>query len=378
MKRFFFVLILTLLWLPVGKAQELIRRHIEQRTFPSIFQAWNPADNLPAEDKDNTLARHDLVFHSPSFFGLQWQQQHEGLATEFTPQSLVSARAKRQTLLQLNPNLLMFAEIRYRDAHRSYLPENHRWWKRDQNGKLEMGWEEGSYIKLDFAGPEFQDHVAQQAKAAVASGVLDGVMLDWWEDDAARLQLVQKIRKAIGEKALILVNANDRQTPQTAPYINGYFMECYRSQTAEDWQRIGDTLRWAETHLKNPRINCVESWFHQSRQDLNLMRAITTLTLTQSDGYALFSDPNPLPTPDHLHDWYNFWNQGLGRATGAGAPQQDGSWRREFENGTVVYNPMGNKPVEVAFAANRQSRATEKIARAHSIAGNDGDIFLKN
>jgi len=37
------------------------------------------------------------------------------------------------------------------------------------------------------------------------------------------------------EKALIIANANDRTTPQTAPYINGYFMECYRSRTAKDW-----------------------------------------------------------------------------------------------------------------------------------------------
>jgi hypothetical protein len=36
------------------------------------------------------------------------------------------------------------------------------------------------------------------------------------------------------------------------------------------------------------RINCLESWFHQSRDDLNLMRATTTLALTRSDGYALF------------------------------------------------------------------------------------------
>ena len=116
-------------------------------------------------------------------------------------------------------------------------------------------------------------------------------------------------------------------------------MECTESKTAQDWQRIADTLAWAKAHLRQPRINCLETWYHQSRDDLNLMRATTTLALTHSDGYCLFSDPNPLPTPDHLHDWYSFWNKSLGRPVGKGNANSDGTVRREFENGTVVYNP---------------------------------------
>lgn len=198
----------------------------------------------------------------------------------------------------------------------------------------------GGYIKLDFANPEFQDHVAQQAKAAIATGAVDGIMLDWWEDDGARLQLVQKIRRAIGENALILATANDRTTPQTAPYINGYSWSVIAAKLPKI-SSVSAILCAGPKRICAPRINCVETWFHNSRQDLNLMRAVTTLSLTQSDGYTLFSDPNSLPTPDHLHDWYPFWNKGLGRATAKGARQKDGSWRREFEQGTVIYNPTG-------------------------------------
>jgi len=43
-----------------------------------------------------------------------------------------------------------------------------------------------------------------------------------------------------------------------------------------------------------------------------LMRAVTTLTLTHGNGCCLFSDPNPLPTRDHLHNWHAFWNKSLG------------------------------------------------------------------
>jgi hypothetical protein len=46
----------------------------------------------------------------------------------------------------------------------------------------------------------------------------------------------------------------------------------------------------AEGHLREPRVNCLETWYHKSRDDLNLMRATTTLALTRSEGYCLFSE----------------------------------------------------------------------------------------
>jgi len=350
---------------------------IQGRDFPSVFQAWSPAQNVQDDSPLNTVARHDLVFHGPTFFGLRWNERPTGLANGFTVDSIEQAKSFRQKLLTLNPNLVLIAEIRYRDAHKDYLPEGHEWWLRDQQGKIVPGWDEGGFLCLDFHNPEFRRQVANQAKAAVESGVVDGVMLDWWSDDASRLALIQEVRGALGDKAIILANANDRQTPQTAPYINGYFMECYRSKTAKDWQRIADTLAWAEGHLREPRVNCLETWYHDSRDDLNLMRATTTLSLTHSDGYCLFSDPNPLPTPDHQHNWYPFWSKSLGKPVVKGTANPDGTVRRDFENGTAIYNPMGNKAVAVTFGEDRRSAATGRTSLIHELGSPDGDIFLR-
>jgi hypothetical protein len=349
---------------------------IAARTFPSVFQAWNPADNLKGEDKWTTLARHDLVFHAPDFFGLMWAGEFQGLSTAFTKDSQESALRTRKMLLGENPNLMMLAELRYRDAHKSYLPENHAWWKRKE-GKPIVGWEEGGYFLLDFSNPAYRDQVALQAKAVMNSGLFDGLMLDWWEDDEDRLALVKAIRKEIGDNALILVNANDRQTPRTAAFVNGYFMECYKSKTVEDWQQIAETLVWAESNLKEPRINCLETWFHNSRKDLHLMRATTTLSLSLSDGYCLFSDPNPLPTPDHLHDWYEFWDRSLGRPRAKGGRNKDGSIQREFDHGLVVYNPLGNQPVTVDFTSPRTAASSRKTAMTFTVSPGDGDLFWK-
>lgn len=296
-----FFLLIAALFADEPRPNQTSIERIAARTFPSIFQAWNRADNLKDEDEWTTLARHDLVFHAPDFFGLKWAGEFQGLSTTFTKDSRELALKTRKVLQGKNPNLVMLAELRYRDTHKTYLPENHAWWKR-KDGKPVVGWEEGGYFLLDFSNPAYRTHIAQQAKAIMDSGVFDGIMLDWWEDDEDRLALVKTIRMEIGEKALILVNANDRKTPKTATFVNGYFMECYKSNTTGDWKEIAETLEWAESNLREPRINCIETWFHNSRNDLHLMRATTTLSLTISDGYCLFSDPNPLPTPDHLHD----------------------------------------------------------------------------
>ncbi len=248
---------------------------------------------------------------------------------------------------------------------------------RDEAGKLVMGWKEGGYIRLDFRKAGYRRQVAARCKAVMESGAADGVMLDWWRDDDDRLALIREVRSAVGDAALIIANANDRITPRTAPYINGYFMECHRSATAFEWSRIATTLSWAEKNLRQPRVNCLESWYHKSRNDLDLVRAVTTLSLTHSDGYCLFSDPNPLPTPDHLHDWYPFWDRNLGRPLAPGTKREDGSTIRHFEHGSAVYNPMGNDAVQVTFSVPHVSLATGQFAKMHTLNPADGGIYLK-
>ena len=363
---------------PAAKPPERsVPQRIEARSFPSVFQAWNPARNVQDPSPLHTMARHDLLWHGPTFFGLKWNHRPIGLADGFSGESIKAAIARRRKLLALNPNIILIAEIRYRDAHKSYLPAGHAWWLRDKQGQIVPGWKEGGYLCLDFHNAGFRRHVARQAKAAVASGAVDGVLLDWWSDDASRLALIREVRQAVGDQAIILCNANTRTTPRTARFINGYFMECTRNRTAKDWKRIADMLVWAEANLRRPRVNCVETWFHTSRDDLHLMRATTTLTLTHSNGYCLFADPNPLPSGDHLHNWYPFWNKSLGRAVSAPKAGGDGTVRREFAAGTVVYNPMGNRSVAVVFSSPRKSVATGRTARRHELASPDGDIYLK-
>jgi hypothetical protein len=91
---------------------------------------------------------------------------------------------------------------------------------------------------------------------------------------------------------------------------------------------------------------------------------------------CLFSDPNTLPAADHRHNWYLFWNKTLGRPSSPGEPMKNGSVLRCYENGFVIYNPMGNGPVTTLLPRRARSLTTGRVALTHAIADCDGDIFI--
>ena len=355
-----------------------IAKRLSSREFPSVFQAWHGATPVAGADAVAMQSMHDLVFLHPSMIGLQSDAEFEGTAFEFTAASTAAAKARRAALRAKNPNSILLAEIRYRDAPKGFIPEDAAWWKKDAENKFILGWAEGGYRMLDVAQTDWQEQVAKRSKAVMDTKAFDGVMLDCWVDDEPHLNLIRRVREVIGQDALVLVNSNDLPIPLTSPHINGLYMECYRTKSPEDWKRISETLRWAETSLRTPRINCVETWYHDSRNDFDLMRAVTTLSLTHSDGYCLFADPNDLPTPDHLHDWYTFWDKGLGKPARTGMQRADGSWERTFSGGTVIYNPAGGSTVPVSFDTPHRSRASGRIGTQHTVNANDGDIFLRD
>lgn len=137
--------------------------------------------------------------------------------------------------------------------------------------------------------------------------------------------------------------------------------------------------------MRAPKVNCLETWFVTSRtsvNDLKRMRATTCLSLTHSNGYALFGDPNELPTLDHLHNWYDpFWSDhNLGVPTGNHYTISGIADRRDFKNGSAIWNASTTTSVSVTFSETRKSLATGTIKTAgqsFSVPPSDGDIFIK-
>jgi hypothetical protein len=143
-----FWLINCSLAVPLNAAEGDLHEHPATRDFPSVFQAWNPATELLGKSEEEMTALHDLYFTGPGDLGLEWIGKYEGEGTEFTPESLVTARQKIAKLRRLNPRLLILAEVRYRDAPPDFFSPNSPYWVRDQTGQSVIGWKEGGYFKI--------------------------------------------------------------------------------------------------------------------------------------------------------------------------------------------------------------------------------------
>lgn len=367
------------------------------RDFPSAFMAWHGAENLdqapfagatPLPDapsghgqEPSNIARHDLAFFGPGALGLKPVNSCPGLAVGFTADSVARAMAKRAQILAANPRAIVLAEIRWHDGRQDHLPADSPWWKA---GDPHEDARDGTYRLLNVGDPGFRAQVARQCKAAVLTGVFDGCMFDWWIETDDVVKLARAVREAIGDEALIVVNSNNRRTPASARDINGLYMEGFNSPfwpaDAAGWTTAEGNVQWAEQNLRAPAFAALEGWETSSRgdyRDVQMMRALTALALVKSRAFVLFGDKNTDGLNDHRHDWYPFWDKGLGRPKGDAQVLPDGGVSREYDGGTVVYNPPANRAVTVRFPEPRTSRASRLTAAAHAVAAGDGDIFTK-
>ena len=418
--------------------------------FPRICQPWNGVQNRPDLTELERIALHDLWWTGTGSLGLVWDtsddQPHVGLATELRPpdggERFDEALDRRQALLELNPGLVTLAEVRYRDApyvddpegrpwwDRGYYPADSPFWLRDADGNPVPGWGEdadgdgrieadeilGSLT--DFGNPDLIELVARKVHALEHSGVVDGVFLDWWNEDhqtsasfldwsafhmsaeeevQGRLAILRRIRELVGDDFLILVNTNDRTAPRSAPYVNGTFMEVWKPDwstgyTVDRLLTVEDTLSWASGELLEPRINCLEGWRvvddygneaaqvdeRNSEENRRWMRLFTTLALTHSDGSVVFGDDNAEPTRDHHHNWYDFWDADLGQPVGVKRTIHDGVeglFIRRFTNGFAVYNRSGAEQ-EVRLPGSYVAVSTGQVGEVHTVGDMDGEILL--
>lgn len=391
-----------------------VEDRMKNRSFPSVFQAW-PEKGL----REDLSAYHDLYWHGMPF-GLSWITTSEG---QMLTSSIERAKAQRDELLAKNPNMLFLATIQYRDAIvGSQYPEDFPYWVRDENGNPVKAWHDRGDVKmylLDFTNPDFQDIIVQRAVAISKCGLYDGIVFDWWHEDIvtlsewdnwskqystveaeleARLSIVRRIREQVRDDFLIIGNTNDRKIPVTAPYLNGGFMEVpinlqgtYETpvnvlQSAYIHKRLAElesSLFWLEQNVRSPRVNCLEGWGiptepPDSPNNKRLMRVITTLSLTHSDGYFSYFRGWHL---GREYVWYDFWNADLGRPVGPKAQQYqgiEGVYIREFTNGWTVYNRSGQAQTLTlpSSATSVSDRGNTAASLNHLLPDLDGEIYL--
>ena len=376
-----------------------IQARIENRSFPSIFNAWGHISNLSELSYEARLAYHDLSW-SPEF-GLRFQRTAHGFQLSG---SLVETRKRRETLMEMNPDKIFILGIPmrgadpdspfYRATYNADFP-----WIRDAAGNRVSGDGTDTEFLIDFTHPDLQDIIVQQVLAVKKCGLYDGIYIGWWHEDRpvlngyrtfeaeqqARVAILRRIRDAVGNDFLIIVGSGRHKPIQAAPYINGLFMQIGSDHTRgssgysyEELRDIESTLSWVETYLRSPRVNCLRGWgveaeVPDSATNLRWMRAFTTMGLTHSDGYVLHI------TKHHGIHWYAFWDAPLGKPIGERAQvykNREGLFIREFTNGWAVYNRSGQAQ-EIALPETTAGVGSGVTARRHIVPDLDGEIYLK-
>ena len=207
----------------------------------------------------------------------------------------------------------------------------------------------------------------------------------------AILNIFRAVRSQTREDFLIIVNANDTKPTRYAEFVNGTFMETGKNHpsgyTDEKLQKLEGVLSWAEENLRPPQITSLEGEGMSIEppdgpNNLRWMRLFTTLSLTHSDGYILyttgFRDLGP-PYPHHDHLWHSFWDANLGRPVGPKAQlyqNLDGLFIREFTNGWAVYNRSG-KEQTITLPRASIGVSSNKQDITHLLPDLDGEIYLR-
>ena len=406
---------------------------IKDRGYPSIFAAWSGNDilNLPNLSGDEKLIYHDLFWSGPGFH-LQWHPTPEGLRLFGR---IDDAHSKREYLLSQNPNFIRLVSLDYTDTDPGDYPEDWPYWIRDENGNRVRASAGDSDLLIDFTHPVVQDILVQKAVAVAKCGLYDGIFLGGWLEDqaapnndkgvydrsveaegSARIFMVRRIREIIGDDFLIIVKTHQRKAPLSAPYVNGMFMEAVLDEQETGYTHAGlreieSTLLWSEQNFREPRVNALEGRGislepADSPRNQRMMRVITTLSLTHSDGYVCYNIgvtgiiheheyeiwpgherahiEGKSHDHNHQHHWYPFWDAPLGRPVGKKAQLYhnsnghavDGLFIREFTNGWAVYNRSG-KAQDIQLSMEATGVASGIIGVNHTLSDLDGEIYLK-
>ena len=387
-----------------------VRERIENRSFPSVFQAWDHVEGQDHLSEDERYALHDLFF-SP-FFSLWWkpgggiaQLPGYGLSTSLSGNPDRGYQS-RQRLLDINPNMVFLRDVPIHAQHTAdAFPPSSDFWIRDDQGQIVQN-EFGGYL-VNFFKPEVQDLLVKRIIAVEQSGLYDGVMLDSFNNNSigfvgrhflsltdediiqAILNIFRAVRSEVHDDFLILINANRSKATRYAAYVNGTFMETGKDYeggyTHEGLKEIESTLIWSEEHFRSPQINCLEGWGMSIEppdgpNNRRWMRVFTTMSLTLSDGYVLYTINRNIPhEPHHEHLWYPFWDTDLGRPVADKAqPYQniEGLFIREFTNGWAVYN-RSHKPQEISLPRSVTGVSSGKRGITHLLPDLDGEIYLK-
>lgn len=380
---------------------ESIGSRIENRSLPSNFLPWSSGlGNWTGNWSLDTPFR-DRV----SVYDLWWRGEGAQFELDFILADdgyrivgdMPKALEIRGELKSKNPNMLFLVDLRQRYADVDRFPEDWFGWVRDKDGSLVPvnPNDPNSQKLINYRLPEVQDVIVDRARAISRCGLFDGIMFDAWGHDdsiprSERYALLGKIRDNVPDDFLILFNTNHWYIPDLATHINGAFMETFPNVREDGYTRgriveIEKNLISYENNVREPKINCLRGFGIGSEQPDSLnnrrwMRLFTTMSLTCSDGYVIYTLGDvggQSQFQEHIR--HPFWEVDLGQPISQTVQKHDeieGLYIREFTNGWAVYNRSGSAhAVELPEKVRSVQSGIENDSQV--VLDLDGDIFLR-
>ena len=371
-----------------------IQDRIDNRSMPSVFQPWQ--DGL--DDWNDSMSMEERV----AYHDMWWRIDHFSLRYSFPSHGyeiigdMSQAMALREEMLSMNPNMLFLAYIRQAFLPRDRFPDDWNGWLRDESGNIISHSQTTLLGLIDIKTPEAQNDIAQRVIAHAKCGFYDGVQFDHWSVDRSlpfeqQFSLLRTIRENVPDDFLILFRTGGYKVPPIIPYINGAFMETSpnvreNGYTRQDIINIESALIWYETNALEPKINCLRGLGigtepPDSPNNRRWMRLFTTMSLTCSDGYVLYT-LGDTPTGEkqyQAHIWHPFWDADLGQPTAPTANRYreiEGLYIREFTNGWAIYNRSG-EPQLITLPGEVRGVASGLLNTEHTLPDLDGEIYLR-
>ena len=250
------------------------------------------------------------------------------------------------------------------------------------------GGEYGHTVWVNYFHPEFAEYFSNLVLKQAYR--YDGLILDWWHNDhpgaskikvkMARRKIAEAIRNKMGKEFIILGNVNWKGNGDTHDLINGVFMELAKSKktssaySCNEISKIEKLIKFNDQNLSEPRIIGVNVWritkkvpkelqkkltiklfgeerdvdmgdywklyYRSSPVNIQFAKLFTAMAMViPENGYILYGDNNPdIPSGDHDHDYYGFYNTDLGKAISDGVEITNGLAYKKYEKGLIAYN----------------------------------------
>ncbi|OGN96766.1 MAG: hypothetical protein A2Y89_07520 [Chloroflexi bacterium RBG_13_51_18] len=201
-------------------------------------------------------------------------------------------------------------------------------------------------------------------------------------------RLLQLTRELLGPEAIIIGNPGNEWS-ENSPYYNyanGLMQECalgIQPWSNRDFSKIWQVyqrnmqklmppfrIHWIDADTNNVKYDTIDT--NLPSAELQKMRYGLSITLLD-DGYYGFDIGN------EYHNtiwWFPEYDTNLGLAKGKAQQRDDGTWKREFENGVVLVNPT-NDISRIEFDDIYQDVSTGERSKSFAVRPNDGRIFLK-